>query len=179
MHSIASKAKYLIFAAANLVSVALFGCAVGYMSAWFGLMASFCLLGVFSLLHPFIPLRVPARWRQSTPGELRFFRSIGVDAFGRWLRRSPARMLNKDVYLTATRKAATVHANLEYAEAAHVWATFLTVPYLVVAFAGHRWAGFAALVIFDGVINIYPVLHLRVARSRVDSILRMTRPRPS
>ena len=173
----ASSAKRVIFAGANVASIVVFGIGVGFRSIFFALMAAICILGVLALIRPWLGLRVPGRWRRVRPWEPRLYRSLGVRAFGKWLRNSSARNLNREVYFAPDRELPVVRANLEYAEAVHFWDVVVTLPYFPVAAADHSWTGFAVLSDFNIFGNIYPILHLRLARGRLQRILPYEPPR--
>ena len=66
----------------------------------------------------------------------------------------------------------------ESAEAAHLWAIVLTIPYLAYAGISHQWT---ALLLFAAAhlgVNVYPVLHLRLVRGRLQQVLARKRARP-
>ncbi len=56
---------------------------------------------------------------------------------------------------------------MEAAEAAHLWAMVLTVPYFVALAAQFQWAACFWFVLVNVIVNVYPALHLRRARGRV------------
>ena len=154
-----------------LLSVAGFGFVAGLASPYFALYASICLLGFFDLLRPLIRIRLPGPIRKVHAWETRSgpYRIIGVPAFGALLRKTPLRLLNKRVYLKETcTDLSNIRLQLEDAEAAHFWAGVATVPYLALAWNRGWWDSFLAIAIFNVVANLYPILHLRSVRARLE-----------
>jgi hypothetical protein len=60
---------------------------------------------------------------------------------------------------------------VENAEAAHFWAALATFPYLVFLLGKGAWSTFFAVAAFNVVGNVYPLLHLRRVRFRLERIL--------
>jgi hypothetical protein len=163
-----------IFAVFMVMSLVAFGRTVGVDSLWFGLVTSFSVLGLMDLAIPFIRIRLPVSLRSVRPWEQRAgaYRTLGVQAFGAFIRGTPVRWLNRKVYLGAHPKNfELVQIQLENAEAAHFWGGIATMPYL--AFAGLRgwWVNLAAVLLFNLVVNVYPILHLRMVRGRLERAL--------
>ena len=172
-------ATRVIFATVIILSIAALGHAVGPASPWFGLVASFCVLGLLDLMMPFVRLRLPRSLREVRSWEIRggVYRALGVPAFGAFLRGSPVRLLNRKVYLKAcARGLAPVRTHIENAEAAHFWGGLATIPYLLLAWIRGWWDTLAVVVLFDLIVNIYPILHLRSVRLRIDNAIRRDLP---
>jgi len=154
---------------------------VSLTSPWFVLTAMICFLGWVASARPLFLPRLPRWLRPVHAWELdgHVFRAVGVPAFGSLLRRTPLRFLNVDVYLGRQRgDLASVSAQLEAAEASHLWDTILVVPYMV--YAGVQgWMGVVMwFTVAQLVVNVYPILHLRRARGRLTRLLdRQTRGR--
>jgi hypothetical protein len=151
-------------------------------SPWFVLAAMICFLGWMSTARPLFLPRLPQWLRtvRSWEGRRGPYRVLGVPAFGAMLRRTPIRLLNLDVYLSRSpRDPAGLAAQLEAAEAAHLWDAVLVVPYMVYAGAERWWAVVCWFVVLQLVANVYPILHLRTARSRLQRALGRTRARKS
>ena len=148
-------------------------------SPWLGLLATFYLLGLSKVAEPLFLLRMPralrAIRRSETEGDL--YRRLGVPEFGRLLRDTPLRYLNLAVYLTPRQPDLGRLSRLsEAAEAAHFWAAVLLTPIIGYAWAiGQRWEAGLFLLI-QVLANVYPILHLRLVRGRLDRILQR-RPR--
>jgi hypothetical protein len=83
------------------------------------------------------------------------------------------RLLNRKVYLKALSSGLVpLRTHLENAEAAHFWDGLATVPYLLLAWTRGWWDTLAAVVLFDFIVNLYPILHLRSVRIRIEGALR-------
>lgn len=98
---------------------------------------------------------------------------LGISIFGWLLQRAPLRYFNTSVY-TKGRRAdlRSAYANLLYAEAAHFWAFIFTMPLAVYELARPCWHGIGWLFLFNTLVNVYPGLHLRQARARLEPLLR-------
>lgn len=158
-----------------VISLVALGRVVGVSSPWFAVIAAFCLLGLLDLAGPFLPTRMPQSLRPVRAWEVQSstYRAIGVPAFGDLLRRSPLRRLNQRVYLQAAGSdLSLVRTHLEQAESAHFWGGVATIPYIVIAGIAGWWAAVTSIVVFNVVVNLYPLLHLRSARARIDRALK-------
>jgi hypothetical protein len=147
----------------------------GSTSAWFVFVAMICFLGLAFVARPVVPLRVPGPLRtvRSWETEGRIYRALGVPAFGTLLRQTPLRLLNTQVYLTdCGRDGAALTALLEAAEASHLWAGILVVPYLAYACIQGAWETVFWFSVAQVLVNAYPIAHLRLARHRVDRLVR-------
>ena len=161
----------ICFAMGMVFSIGVFGSIVGVASPWFALIASFCVLGLFDLAMPFVRVRMPRAIREVRSWERRSstYRAIGVPAFGEFLRRTPLRLLNRRVYLNAfPSDLPAVLIHIENAESAHFWGGVATIPYLVLAWGREWWGALTGVVLFNLVVNLYPILHLRTVRARID-----------
>jgi hypothetical protein len=149
-------------------------------SPLFVLTAMICFLGWMATARPLFLPRLP-RWLgtvRAWEGRRGPYRLLGVPGFGAVLRQTPLRLLNLDVYLIRSpRDPAGLAAQLEAAEAAHLWDAVLVTPYLVYAGVQHRWAVVFWFVTLQLVVNVYPILHLRMTRGRVQRALGRTRTR--
>ncbi len=147
----------------------------GLTSPWFVFVAMICVLGLAFVASPVVPLRVPAAMRKVRRWEVegRLYRVMRVRAFGTLLRRTPLRLLNTQVYLggRGERRPLVLIALLEAAEASHLWAGLLALPYMVYAFAHGAWATVFWFVVAQALVNAYPIAHLRLARQRVERIV--------
>ncbi|MFI4901869.1 MAG: hypothetical protein ACHP91_00490 [Burkholderiales bacterium] len=77
-------------------------------------------------------------------------------------------MSRDDKLRRRTEDPARLNVQLESAEAAHLWAGAVIVPYVVYAFAAGIWRTAICFTIVQVLGNAYPIMHLRVVRSRVD-----------
>ncbi len=167
--------RLLIVAAAYGVAFLLIRRAMPFSleSPWFVCIAMICFLGLAFTAHPVVSIRMPRSLRAIRHWEARgrFYRALGVPAFGMLLRRTPLRLFNRDVYLgVGARDYAELSTRLEAAEASHCWAAVLVVPYMVRACMLGRWSALFWVSIAQVLVNVYPVMHLRLARSRLDRL---------
>lgn len=139
-------------------------------SPWFVITAMICVLGLASMTRPLVRLRMPAALRRVRAWEVRgrAARWLGVRRFGRLLRHTPLRLLNTHVYLRAgERDLSRVLQELEAAEASHAVSALLVVPYMVRAAGMGWWGRLWWVALAQLVINLLPIMHLRVARDGV------------
>lgn len=156
------------------VSLNLFRGFVGVTSPWFALLVMLCFLGVAAFARPLFFLRLPRPLRKLGSSELtaESYRLLGVPTFGKLLRRSPLRYLNRVVYLTHHRgDYSTIDAELEAAEAAHFWAALVLAPFMVYAGVQQKWSVLGWFVVIQVLANLYPILHLRSVRGRLQRFL--------
>jgi Glycosyl-4,4'-diaponeurosporenoate acyltransferase len=160
-------------AAAFGVSLYLFGRAVGYTSPWFALITMFCFLGLVAFARPLFLLRLPNWVREVRAWEIRggLYRALGVPVFGELLRRTPLRYFHPLVYLTRyPGDFSKVQIQIEGAEAVHLWAGMLIIPYMLYACVHNWWRVIFWFVIVQVVGNVYPILHLRWVRGRMKQV---------
>ncbi len=147
-------------------------------SPWFVVVAMVCFLGLAFVAQPLVMIRMPRSLRLLRAWEVDggAYRTLGVRAYGRLLRGTPLRLFNVDVYFrNGLCDAARVRAELEAAEASHVFAGVLVVPYMAWLAARGRWLSLASISLAQLLINVYPVMHLRLTRRRLDRILSKVR----
>jgi hypothetical protein len=131
-------------------------------------------LGLLDLAMPLVQLRLPRSIRDVRSWEIRGgpYRALGVPAFGAFLRGSPLRRLNQTVYIKGfSRDLMVVRTCIQSAEAAHFWGGLATMPYLSLAWIRGWWGTLTAVILFDLVANVYPILHLRSVRARIEQTL--------
>jgi hypothetical protein len=117
--------------------------------------------------------------RELRPWELRgaVYRKLGVSGFGALLRNTPLRILNTTVYVSGNhRDPLLVLRQVESAEACHFWAALLLMPYLAWCALSGRWAVLGAFLAVQIVLNVYPILHLRSVRGRLERVRRRRNP---
>lgn len=144
-------------------------------SPGFVTVAMICALGLAAMARPVVPIRVPRPWREVCAWEGRgpAYRRLGVPAFGRLLRRTPLRLLNVDVYAGAGAiDEGRLRYQLEAAEASHTYAGLLVVPYIGLLAARGEWGSLGLVTLAQVVGNLYPVMHLRLSRYRLNRWLR-------
>lgn len=158
-------------AAGFAVSFVLLAQVIGRDSPWLGLLLMFYFLGLAKVAEPLVLLRLPAAMRALHPWERdgTISRKLAVSAFGSMLRDTPLRYLNASVYIAAaSRDLAQLYRQVESGEAAHVYAAALFTPYIAyVAWRGH-YREAAIFLLVQIVFNVYPVLHLRSVRGRLE-----------
>jgi hypothetical protein len=148
---------------------------LGGSSPWLGLVLMVDVLGLARMAEPLFTIRLPGAVRPvrtwETDGTV--YRRLAVPGFGRVLRDTPLRHLNSDVYLAGRAPGLLVISRkLESAEAAHFWAAVLFLPFIVYAWwSGHRWEAVVFLLV-QVLVNVYPILHLRMVRGRLDRPLK-------
>jgi hypothetical protein len=147
--------------------------AIGSESPWLGLLLMFYFMGLAKLGDAFFVLRMPRSIRDvrlwETTGTT--YQRLGVQRFGQLLRSSPLRFLNTSVYLASgQRDLRSLYWQAASSEAIHFWAALLFAPYIALVWAqGQR--GIAALFLLIQVLfNVYPILHLRLLRGRLDAM---------
>ena len=148
-------------------------------SPWFVFVAMICFLGLVFVAQPVVMIRMPRPLRTIRAWEVEggLYGALGVPAYGRLLRRTPLRHFNRDVYLhNGLRESQRVAAELEAAETSHFCAALLVVPYMVDLLLRGRWTPLLWFCLAQVLINAYPVMHLRMTRSRLD---RLASRRPS
>ncbi|WP_457096844.1 glycosyl-4,4'-diaponeurosporenoate acyltransferase CrtO family protein [Lysobacter sp. P5_B9] len=171
LHALALLAVLLVFA----VSFVLLSRVIGITSPWLVLLLMFYFLGLAKVAEPLFVLRMPATLRPVRHWERdgHVYRRLGVVGFGRLLRRTPLRYLNSAVYLDRQRRHPLQVRHLaESAEASHFWAAVLFMPYVVFAALSGMWGVAAWFLLAQVLVNVYPILHLRHVRGRLDRIIR-------
>jgi len=176
----------LVFSVGSGVSLIFVMRAVGFTSPLFAVIATCAALGFTALARRCIVMKPPRPLQRVRLWEVKgvLYRKLGVRTFGALLRGSPLRYLNSTVYLSRwPGDPAAVRAQIEAAEAAHLWAIVLIIPYAVYAAIQSRWSTLLWLTIFNMGVNVYPALHLRWARGRLTRVpdrrlLNRSRTRP-
>jgi hypothetical protein len=163
------------------VSFAMLGWVIGFASPWLALLLMFNFLGIAKFAEPLFMLRMPkalyALRRWETEGDA--LRRLGVFGFAKFLRRTPLRHLNSRVYLDRQhRDPLKVRRQAESGEATHFWGAVLFTPYIALTAVTGHWGIAITFSLAQVLVNIYPILHLRHIRGRLDrTILRMN-PNP-
>lgn len=159
------------------VSVALLGTVIGSTSPWLALLLMFDFLALAKFAEPLVVLRVPRSLSRLRHWELegKIQRRLGVIGFGRLLRQTPLRHLNAQVYLGRPRRDPhRVRARAASSEASHFWAAVLFTPCIAIAAVGGKWNIVAWFALAQVLVNVYPILHLRYIRGRLDRTIRRT-----
>jgi hypothetical protein len=144
---------------------------IGGESPWLGMLLMFYFMGLAKLGEPLFVLRMPGFLRDVRAWEARgvAYRRIGVQRFGQLLRASPHRFLNAETYLgRGRRNLQTLYRHAASSEAAHFWGALLFTPYIALAWAQGRRDVAALFLLVQVLVNVYPILHLRLLRGRLD-----------
>jgi hypothetical protein len=118
-------------------------------------------------------LRLPSFLRKARAWETKgaLYKALGVPVFGALLRRTPLRLLNPVVYLSRYPDDPFIlRAQLESAEAAHLLAAALIAPYIIYAYVQSWSSAVAWLMVVQIGFNVYPILHLRWTRIRLNRL---------
>ena len=147
---------------------------VGYTSPWIALLVMFDLMAVAKVAEPLFVLRMPAalstlrRWELS--GDL--YRQLGVRSFGTMLRKTPLRFLNSGVYLSPeARDLDRLYRRVASSEATHFWAALFFMAYIGHLYLAGRPQVATGFLAVQVLFNVYPILHLRLMRGRLDAII--------
>jgi hypothetical protein len=106
----------------------------------------------------------------------RAYALLGVSIYGALLRRPPLRYFNTSVYVGERRaNLPSTYANFLRAEGAHFWAFTFTTPLVFYELIHQWWDGFGWLLLFNAIFNVYPVLHLRQVRARLEFLMQRCR----
>lgn len=141
---------------------------VAIRSAWFGSIVMLDCLGLAAFARTLIPLRLPGLSRELRRRERGgIYSALRVPEFGVLLRRTALRHLNTSVYLRDDMKLGAVQAQIKSAEVAHFLAATVLLPWMAFAIVDRRWLGFGCLTLVQIFGNLYPILHLRLARVRI------------
>jgi hypothetical protein len=158
------------------------GRVIGFSSPWLVLQGMFCFMGVAKVAEPVAALPLPFGLRRVRPWERDggAYRRLGVFRFGAALRQSPLRWLNASVYLGPGGKdLQALRRHAASAEATHFWAALLLAPTIAgLGFTG-RWTMAALFLAVELLFNVYPILHLRALRGRLDAALGRARTAPA
>jgi len=165
------------------VAVLLTGCIAAGISAWlftkaldtrsalFAVVLTLLVTAWTAVLHTVIRPRLPSRILRVTKAEMAILRQpwTGVRWFGMVLRRTPLRHLGGAVYLAqCADDSALVLRGIQEDEEIHGWSLLLGVPWLVFWLVRGLWWSVAASIAVQILWNIYPILHLRLTRGRME-----------
>ncbi|GJI96236.1 hypothetical protein RugamoR57_29540 [Duganella caerulea] len=164
--------KVLIVAAVFAVCFDLLAEVIGPGSPWLGLLLMFYFMALANLAEPLFAVRMPRALRPVNPLNSAY-RWFGVHAFGALLRNTPLRYLNGSVYLADGRRSvAKLSRRVESSEAIHFWAAIGFTPYIAYTLSRALYLEAVVFLMVQLVVNIYPILHLRLVRARLDRISR-------
>jgi len=162
-------------ALALALSIVMLAQVIGYGSPWIALLVMFDLMAIARVAEPLFVLRMPAALSKVRPWELTgdLYRQLGVRLFGKMLRNSPLRFLNKGVYLGAVvEDLDSLCRRVASAEATHFWAALLFMAYIGYLYLSGRPQFATGFLAVQVLFNLYPILHLRLMRASLEAILR-------
>jgi hypothetical protein len=156
-----------------VVSIGLFGKAFGWENAAFAVVATILASEWVALIRAAVSLPAPAGLLSIRAGETKLLRKrwTGVPFFGAILRRTPLRHLGGPVYLdTCSHNVQRVIEGMHDAEAVHIYSAGLCIAFEL--FWAARGSGLSAGLSLgvNLILNIYPVLHLRLACGRLERL---------
>lgn len=156
---------------AFVASLLLFAKAFGASSAIFAVTVTVLVAAWTGMFHTVVPLGLPASIRKVGRREFAGLRRrwTGVRLFGVALRSTSLRRLGGSVYLTQCANAsACVLRGIQQAEEIHVWSVLFCAPWLVFWCLQGLWFSLGSSLAVHALLNVYPVLHLRLARGRME-----------
>lgn len=146
---------------------------IGANSPWLGLLLMFYFMGLAKIGQPLFMLRLPRTliqvraWETNGP----IYGWLGVYGFGKTLRDTLLRYCNTSVYLPRGRHdLETLYRQAASAEAIHFWAMVLFMPYIVFVLLQGQVGVVAVFLLIQILLNVYPILHLRTLRGRLDQL---------
>lgn len=173
--------KLSIVAAIFGACFVLLASAIGPESPWLGLLLMFYFMGLAKMAEPLFRVRMPRALRAVNPrqGTDGIYHWFGVRGFGTLLRNTPLRYLNGSVYLAGGRRSlAELSRRAESSEAIHFWAAVLFTPYIAYVWSRGLIVESVLFVLVQVVFNVYPILHLRIVRARLDRVNRAASAKP-
>lgn len=173
----------ILLSGSGSVGVALlaYGKAFGPDTVIQGALVSILVTAWLAILGAVVRLPIPARLLRALPGEPALLMNpwSGVPAFGALLKRTPLRRLGGPVFLAAASgDPRKVREAMVAAQGIHLWALVGSVPWIVRWAILGRWAPVGAALLVHGVLNLAPVLHLRLAIWRTEGCQRWRERRP-
>jgi hypothetical protein len=145
---------------------------------WFALAVVWAPMTALGTISHVVPFRLPERFHRLRPFEIdgRTYERLGVRVAKRLLRRGPATWFNPRLRMPASRDTvslARLDAAMRTAEATHAVLFVAVLPVVVYAMARGRRAAAAKTLVFDVLLNGYPVMLQRYNRGRLE----LSRPR--
>ena len=166
-------AKYAALACATTVSLAALAWsahAFGASSVWFAFIVVWVPMVAVGLLSRVAQVRLPHRYHELRRFERsgRVYERIGVLAVKWTLRRGPLAVFNPDLHLPAERtpaKLAHLDQRMRDAEASHAVLFVATLAIVAHAVVRGWWLAAASTLLFDLLMNGYPVILQRYNRA--------------
>jgi hypothetical protein len=151
--------------------------ACGPRSAGFAFLLVWLTMCWVTLISLAFPLRLPAAYFALRPAERhgRRYKMLGVLVAKRLLRRGPLQIFNPKLHLPPVLEAqslAKLDAAMRTAETNHVFMFVVVLPVIGHAIVRAWWDAAAWTLLFDVLINAYPVMLQRYNRGRLASLTR-------
>lgn len=149
---------------------------LGFRSAVFALVANWLIVAWAAVASPPLRWSLPERYFQLRRWECdgQVYRWCGVRVFGALVRRPPVRWLSPELYLQGRRsQLLRVWQGSRRAEAVHVWLFGFSLLLTLFAMGCGWWDAALWLLAFNVLLNLYPVLHQRYIRGRLDRVKRV------
>jgi hypothetical protein len=169
--------KVLLLIGATIVTGALLAWslqAFGARSTWFAFLVVWLPMTWLDTVSRWVRPRLPERYhalrRFETSG--RVYELLGVRLFKRLLRRGPLAVFNPDLHMpTEPSPASLAHLDqrMRDAEASHAILLVLTLGVVAHAAARGWWGAAAWTLLFDVLVNGYPVMLQRYNRARLSA----------
>jgi hypothetical protein len=149
--------------------------ALDVQGPWFALVVVWAPMTALGTVSHVTPVRLPEGFHRLRPFELdgRCYELLGVRVVKRMLRRGPATWFNPALRLPPTRDAeslARLDAAMRTAEASHALLFVAVLPVVVHALVRGWWAAAGWTLLFDVVLNGYPVMLQRYNRARLRTL---------
>jgi hypothetical protein len=152
-------------------SLWLFSSALGSKSPLLAITVTLLVAAWTGMLQTILPLPLPARILKLRRREVSLLRAqwSGVRLFGRILRGTPLRRLGGTVYLAEHgADPVLVVSAIRDAEAIHAWSMLFSIPWLAWWIHQALWLAAGSSLAVHLALNVYPILHLRLARARIE-----------
>jgi Glycosyl-4,4'-diaponeurosporenoate acyltransferase len=162
-------------AIAFAVSFVMLAQVIGFTSPWLALLLMFNFMGLAKIAEPIFMFRLPSTLSKIRPWEEAgsMYRRLGVQRFGEILRNSPHRHLNPAVYLSpGPPDLRALYRRAASAEATHFYAAVAFSPYIGYLCLSGQFSMGTFFLAVQLLFNVYPILNLRVLRSRLEEVLR-------
>lgn len=144
---------------------------------WYALVVVWAPMTALGTISHVVPMHLPERFHRLRRFEIdgRVYERLGVGVVKKLLRRGPATWFNPRLHMPASRDPDSLDrldAAMRTAEATHAVLFVATLPVVVHAIARRWWAAAAWTLVFDLLINGYPVMLQRYNRG----LLAVSRP---
>lgn len=147
--------------------------ALGANSGWFAFLVVWVPMTCLGTISRVMQPRMPRRYHELRDFERngRAYEVVGIRVVKWTLRRGPIAVFNPDLHLPAQQspgRVAHLEQRMRDAEASHTILFLATVPVVLHAAARGWWGAAALTLLFDVVMNGYPVMLQRYNRARLN-----------